>query len=335
MAAYFDNLFLAQFGSIYFPIETLVIEGQQRHHMHEFPHTPGGKLEKLGRKAYTVQVTPIFDETIFTYDKANGMPLYPDALTYLQLMYEREETSKFVIPTMGTMNAFITTFRRSLVPGLRSGERVALTFVEDMNEQFALTEIIQYANANIAEKLQLVLDLAAIKEANAFEGPAVGESADLADIKRRQLESAAADSRSLFDKIEGAVNDLFTLQDQGELYLARVEAKVAKATSYLSEADRRLTRLQNPQNWPLVEAVKDLWAASIQLGRTASQADRKPTLFRTPTRMTIQEASIAIFGTTERSFELLQMNAIEDASAIPAGTDLRYAAPTNTRSLAR
>jgi hypothetical protein len=327
MSAYFDNLFLAQFGNIRFPIESLSIDGQQRHALHEFPHTPGSQLEKLGRKAYTFNVTPIFDETVKVYDRINGMPLYPDALTYLQIAYEEERTEQFIIPTMGTVNAFITTFRRSIVNGLRSGEKVEMSLVEDMVDEFSLTLPLSKVNASLTEKLATVL-------AFAYPGEAALPAADLAAIKAKES-ATAKDERGLFAKLEGAVNDLFALQDQGELYLMRVESKVAKVTSYLSEIDRRVDRLQNPQNWPLVEAIKDLWASSVQVARTVAKADRSPGVFTTPQIMTIQEASIAVFGTTERSFELLQMNAIEDASAIPKGFDVRYVRPTGARSLAR
>lgn len=303
MAA-FDSLLKAQFAGLYFPVEGVAIDGVQRIHVHEYPHTDGGKLERLGRKPYNIRFMPIFDEGIVQYDAFNnGRPLYPDVLVALHQKWVQGEIGDLVIPTMGTISAFMVGFKRSMAPNLRSGERVELDFIEVMNERFRLGEtVVSDGRSSIAAKHKAISVL------------------PLSDPKGPR--------DNIFDKIDAAVNRLLAVQDQGDLFLSQVSAKVEKLTNLISLATQRVEALQQPENWRVLEAYKELWFAANEAKRAASERV-KPHIYHPPHEMTIQEVAMAIFGSTDRTMELLQMNVIENADAIPRNFPIRFIGDTS------
>jgi prophage DNA circulation protein len=299
MAPHFDGLQACSFGGIAFPVEDVAVSGSQRHHVHEYPHTPGGALEKLGRAPYRIRVVPVFDEGIDRYDN-DAMPLYPDRLNALQQFYENEVSANLVIPTLGSIQAFMSAFSRRMSSGLRSGERVEMEFVEDQSSRFLVQDMIRSDTAN-----DLSLKADALTEA----------------ATRAGFFDAVAD---VFNKITEIANDVLAIADTAEFYGNYAAGKLATLSTLIQQADARVTYLQSPENWLVLEALKDLGASAKGLYDTVVGENYRPRYFQVPRLMTIQEVSLAIYGRTDMAIDLLQMNAIEDSMAIPQGTQIRW-----------
>lgn len=296
MGAYFDGLEKASFGGVVFPIEDVTISSTQRHHIHEYPHTPGGALEKLGRRPYTIRVTPVFDEGIENYGN-EVTPLYPNRLNALQQFYENEVSSSLVIPTLGSIQAFMTSFSRRASHTNRSGERVEMEFVEDQSSRFLVSELV---NSNTAA------DVAA-------------KSAELIELAEQ-----AGIKSDLFDQINEIANFVLGIADTAELYSNYAAGKIQGLALIVQKADATIEAFQNPENWRVLEALKDLASSVRGLYDNFTAGDLAPRVYTTPRQMTIQEVSLAIYGRTDRSFDLLQLNPIEDSLAIPIGRAIRY-----------
>lgn len=296
MAVRFDGLQRCQFGGIYFPVEEVSLIGTQRHHIHEFPHTPGGALEKLGRRPYIIRIVPVFDDGITTYTKDNGLPLYPDGLERLRLLYEEETTSSLTLPTLGTIQAFMTNFSQRMVASLRSGERCEFEFVEDQSSRFLLEDLVVVSTAGIQDQAKTLLDLSA--------------DAGMTD--------------SILDKIQAAAGKVQALLGQADFYATLFEAKVLALVDLCAQADRIVSGFQDPLNHNVLEALKELWASSISLSENIAGKTSKISKYVTPKLMTIQDVSSAVYGTTTQSFDILQLNDVEDAFAIPAGVTMKY-----------
>lgn len=308
MAAFFDGVQRCRFGVFYFPIRDLSISSSQRHHMHEYPHTPGGQLEKLGRRPYQIRIEPVFDESITLYDRGargNAMRLYPDVLNNLQKMYEYEVSATLIIPALGGMECFMSSFERKFSAGLLSGEQVHMEFVEDMTEAFVTANIFRSSNVLLPEQAKDLFDAAKALQDYALAKP---------------------EEKDLFTQIGDLADDIFSVIDQGELFANQAAGKLQQFSQIVQRADQKLSMLQNPENWQVTEALKDLWSSGQNLLESVTKEDSAPRFYTVPRTMTIQDAAQAIYGTTEKSFDLLQLNTIEDTLAIPAGKQLRYIA---------
>ncbi len=86
-----------QFGDIKFPGETHHVSLVLRHHVHEYPHSPGGNVEKLGRSLYKVTVRGNFQATFPAFPD-----LYPNGMNTLRGYAEQMQTLTFVHPTIGS-----------------------------------------------------------------------------------------------------------------------------------------------------------------------------------------------------------------------------------------
>ena len=79
----FDNLERASFAGYAFPVSDVEVTGGLRDHVHEYPHSPGGAPEKLGRKLY---------EFSFTSPMLAGFPrypkLWPETAASLRIVFE-------------------------------------------------------------------------------------------------------------------------------------------------------------------------------------------------------------------------------------------------------
>lgn len=290
--AYFDQLGKASFDGITFPVERVSIKGGLRDHVHEYPHTAGGAPEKLGRRLYTFRLTCTFDEGMI-----RAYPgLYPDNLEKLFALWEQEKSSALILPTLGAVTAYCFDWSKEMVWSLRSGERVELEFREDQSRLFLIDAMLAAAATALPD-----LD-------TAF-----------------QLEADTLDPKpSIFEAISDAVNAVRGVRDQADLASNLLESKLLAIAALCSEADRSVRELQDPLNYRILEALKQIWAAASQ--GVSDLAGRRSPLrsYTTPTRMSIADVSLRVFGSTDRSMEILQINSVEDAFDIPAGTTLKY-----------
>jgi len=302
---FFDKLPKAEFGGLKFPYTSIQVSGGWRHHIHEWPHVDGGGLEKIGRELYRVSITPIFDENVDYDDENAGKALYPTVLAELQELFYRGATHKLVIPSSGVMRAFMSKFSRRTNVALRSGEEVSLEFVQDMTANFKLTGVIPTGSGGVRRRKLL------------------WENAIDDYIKKSNATKTAADI-DLLDQITGFADSVLAIVDSVELITNQVAGKLGQLSQLVQRADRALSFISNPQAWPVVESGKNLWQSVNDLKDTATRANDVRE-YVTPAQMTLPSLSAAVYGgDASRGRDILDMNSIEDALAIPAGTVIRY-----------
>lgn len=290
----------AQFGPIRFPYTQINIKGSLRHHVHEFPHSAGGKVEKMGRKLYSIRFRiPLHD--IPGSDLERDFPqLFPNRLANLLALFDREATLDLVIPNLGTMKCVATEWDGTAdMAEALSGDTWNVEFLEDDERGSIVGDIPSYGLAALA---------------------AAGD-----DLAAKALAAYGAKKPpGLFQ----AINDAITVVDgalgTADAYGRLVAAKIEAVADLCGKADREIEALQDPMNHALVEALKNVWANAVDLAENVPGVTTDVSTFRVPSLMSIGQVSTRLFGSADRGVELLQMNAIDDAFAIKPGTELRY-----------
>jgi prophage DNA circulation protein len=302
---FFDKLPKAEFGGLKFPYTSIQVSGGWRHHIHEWPHVNGGAIEKIGRELYRFSVTPVFDENVDYDDENNGLPLYPEVLRELQRLFHTAAVSQLIMPTVGSMPAFISKFSRRINVALRSGEEVSLEFIEDRSVNYKIPGALPSGTGGVRRRKLL------------------WENAIDDYIKKSNATKTAADI-DLLDQITGFADSVLAIVDSVELITNQVAGKLGQLSQLVQRADRALSFISNPQAWPVVESGKNLWQSVNDLKDTATRANDVRE-YVTPAQMTLPSLSAAVYGgDASRGRDILDMNSIEDALAIPAGTVIRY-----------
>jgi hypothetical protein len=304
----FDDIPLASFDGISFPVDEVRIRGGLRDHVHEYPHSPGGAPEKLGRKLYEFQLRANFQVT-FPGHHSESDPLWPDRLKALRDLFERQTTADLVIPTLGVVACYATSWEQEANAKILSGERANFSFREDLSQDYLAASLVLLNTESLAEK-----------------GPELESQL----IKDGLLDE---DDPSIFDSITDAINIVIAFGDQSELAGNLFEAKLLAVRDLIREADETADDLNDPKNHLSLQLLKDSWFL-VQDTIDNLQAEQDPLItWVVPRTMTIQEVAIAIYGDTSRAVEIMQLNPIEDPFEIPKGTSLRVyqAQPTDQR----
>jgi prophage DNA circulation protein len=299
----FDNLPRASFSGAEFPVESVRVKGGLRYHVHEYPHIDGGDLEKLGRRLYEIEMRAQF-HSISNADGTAGFgtwgPIWPSRLTLLRALFDARTTATLVVPSIGSIRACCIDWDQEMVAKVRSGEPATFRFIEDQETAFAFAKLFSLDLNTLDRKVEMV----------SIQFDKVGIA------------------RSLTDQLVDAVDAALAIIDQVELAQLQVAAKIALVASLCREFDKRITELQQPENFRALDAMKDLWLAAQQLASNADASGVTFSAFLVRRAMSITDVAIAIYGDSSRSVELLQLNPIEDPFNIPPGTSVRYVVPT-------
>lgn len=281
----------ASFDGIEFPYSQVRVRGSLRHHVHQFLHTPGGEVENLKRRLYEIEFTSVFSDEYRNYPG-----LWPQRLTQLRSKYDTGESRELVIPQIGGIQAKCVDWDQLLTSKMLSGESCTFKFLEDKraSEAFAAVPVVE----------------------------SVAALAPLAAQLQKDMEDAGLDD--LFDSIGDAINSVTAVLDQVELAGNLLDAKIQTVTDACMRLDRSVNALQRPENHAVVESLHELAAAAAKLHSDVLRKAQPVVLFRVPRPMTISQASAAIYGITTKATELLKINDLADALAIPEGTLLRH-----------
>ena len=275
-----------QFEGIPLAVESASVEIGIRTHEHIYPHTPGAATEKLGRDLYHISVSGRFDENL-------PQPRYPKSLTsagVLRMHCEQERTGDLVIPWIGIVQAFLKKLTLTERNTIRSGLGFNAEFVEDMNFEFPIQQFMK-------------IDQAPMQSAwTNFE-----------------KQSWKAD---IFSVIAAAVSFVFGIKDQFDLYSALVQSKLDYLEGLFREADALATELWN--DVVKLDAFERMWEAVRNFGDDIAAKGLTFSYYTVPQTMSIQGIAVAIYRDASKAGDLLGLNAIEDALAVPAGTSIRY-----------
>jgi prophage DNA circulation protein len=291
----------ASFDGVIYPIESQKIKGGIRHHVHEYPHNPGGAPEKLGRSLYKVTHVANFQ------DKFRKFPgLYPQALNTLRFAWESQKSAILSVPGLGTIQAFATNWDRDWTAKIRSGEKVTIEYLEDTSSAAVLEELTDPSPKSLDNRAaELARQLALVK----------------ADLFGKREQSLLQSIQSAVNNVRDTVSQIAAVRDQADMYSGFLEAKlleVARLCNTISDS------LRAPKYYPLIDAAHEIWSAS--LGRIADLDNKRVELSEwvVPTTMAVTQVSSAIFGDTTHTEDILALNPIEDTLAVRAGTTIRY-----------
>jgi hypothetical protein len=284
----------ASFAGIPFPIERVSISGGLRDHVHEYPHSPGGAPEKLGRKLYEIRMSALF----FNSFRAYGPNLWPRDLKTLRTFFEVETTEDLVIPTIGTIQAYAVTWTQEYTSKGKNGERVDFLFREDQATAFLASALVAPSSSSL--------------ESNANELKLAAEELGFTD--------------DLLDSITGLWDSIQAIGDQLQLAQDLVSAKLEGIISICADIDRTFPFRQS-ENFAAIRALHATWDSAQTLKNDTLRKGKPITLYRVPAPMTVSDISRAIYGDNSHAVDILRMNPIEDAFRVPANTVLSvYAA---------
>ena len=279
----------ASFQALEFPVVSVRVRGGIRDHLHEFPHLPAAANEKLGRKPYEIEMVADFQTTF-----AKWPGLWPKRLADLRDLFEAEASDWLVIPSIGKMWCYCRDWDQDMDAKVLSGERATFKFVEDSQDQFAFQQLV---NVNVQSL------------------PSNGQ-------RFAQLASGLSPKPSIFDDVLDAVNSVMAVVDQANAYGGLVESKILALSALCKEADQRI-ELQSAANHAILDALHDLWSSANTLLTDTQQTGGKIVPFRVPVVMSVADVAALVYNDASRAVEILNLNPIDDAFAIPGGTMLK------------
>lgn len=292
----------ASFNDIAFPISNISVRGAIRVAQHEFPHSPGAEVEKMGRKPYVIGFMCPFHYLPGSELDKQYPELYPTKLRNLREFFEKELTGSLVIPTIGTIPAVATNWTQTFDAKVSSGEEVALEFLEDQDATKSFDDqTLDYGVSKMVEANDQLLAAAAL-------------------LKSKQLQS-------ITQTINDAVTAVQSVAGMKDAMSAVVKGKIEAVKDLCAAADAFSDDLQNPANHAILNALKEVWLAAVKLADNISQTQKQLLLYTTPRMMAVNEIAMAKYGSSARSVEIMQLNNFVDALAIPPATPVVYAWP--------
>lgn len=291
--AFFDKQKPFSFAGIKFPFKTYRVHGAIRKHVHEYPHTAGGALEKLGRSLYEISVSVDFTDGL---DDPKYRQLIMD-LGLLRGLFEDQVTEDLHIPHIGTIKACADDWTEEVVGTNRSTIKGDLKFIEDQSSAFLVLQAITVSPGSLPARV--------------------------ADFNAK----AKPFNENIFSKIDKAANAILGVFDQATLYSSLVAAKVEGLSRLLRQADESVKAFADPENYELTQAFLHLWEAVNNIRRDIMERQSFLREYTVPLRMTVGQAAAAIYGDSSKGGEIMQLNVINDPLNLEPGTKLNYYDP--------
>lgn len=297
MAVLTRQLVQLSFEGIAFPYKEITREFSMREYTHEYPHSPGGAVEKLGRKLWEFNIDTLFHGDLLPPQYRD---LWPTNLAKLIKLFEEGKTGNLVLPQVGVpIRAFCTNGKFVLSSGNTSGESATLHFKEDQ------------------ERLRLIEQTVATK--------ARGLTA--AQTQYAQItKTLSGPKMNPFDVFGKLVSSVLAYRDQFDLYSNLLEAKclsVINQGRMLFESSPTLRDLAEP--WPtLRDLMHEMVAETVKIYKDQQSLGLTTTTYVLPSDSTLSNVSFSLFRTSSRASELMALNNIADPLLVPAGTVIRY-----------
>lgn len=297
MSDAFDKVKRLSFGGIEFPFTDISIVGAMRTHLHEFIKRPGGEVETLARRAYTITVRSEFLEEFAAY-----ADLYPERLSALISLCEQGFAQDLFIGQMKrSLRVKATDWTRSISAAKRSGESVEFKFMEDSSEQYTTLNLIGASQASLLPKLAVLQ----------IEVQAIGDPPALDKL----------------DKLIAAVNAYVDAKDTA---LSAAEYQVARVDALLGRCDElsRVPSMNLATSAVANTSLVGLWSIVAQLHTEQLQTARPLAGYITKLPvMSVVDISMDLYdGSSAYATEILRLNDFDDAMFIPFGTHIRYLA---------
>lgn len=311
----FDTLPRASFDDLDFPVSRIVVTCSLRDHVHEYPHSPGGAPEKLGRKLYEFSLSCPF------YTGSKLYPnLWPETLSALRLLFENQTSASLVIPTVGTITAYCTHWVETAEPKTgRNGVTVELSFREDQSDLFLVSNLLAQLSSGITSNTAAYAAALANQKGRLAAVRAAG--VDFPDVLLlTQIDPTSLAALNLVLTVAGQV--LTALAEAANFGFA-VAALAADLVTVCSLA-YDLPIWSDDTRFPLLYALGDLWLNAQQLQQDALSVGIQVVSYTVPQPgMGVGAISTALFGDASHAIDILQTNAIVDPFFVPGGTVIK------------
>lgn len=285
----------------------MAIASSGRIEVHEYRWTSGGKTEDHGHKLYTFRFS-----AVFTNDKRYKPPLFPDTLNGLRALFAERRIGELVIPDVGKVLCKISDWSERHEGDKRRSATADIEFLEEESNRFLAASSSQIQTSALQAKTD---QWAAIVKNTKTQTAPTFQNVDFTTPDERAFD--------LFDQITGAANQLLAFRDQSLLYSELLASKIDSLTGMLREANS-LTFFNNPMKSDVLFALKELWAATLEIARVKENDAGAPKKYTVVQTMTVSQVAAAIYGSTERAGDLLGLNDFPDAMRITAGTRVTY-----------
>jgi hypothetical protein len=199
---------------------------------------------------------------------------------------------------VGSIKAYAIGWEEKADTRNRSGIEVDMTFREDQEGAFVF-EVLQLGPTTLPERVDT-----------------------LDDVRARLY--AGRTEPGLFAQINTVANSLLAIKDQNALYGSLIASKIYSLSALLGRVDTEVGDMNDPDNLELLEAVHALWDAVNRLGNDMQSKSVDLRSFTVPLLMSVTDVSNAIYGNSSKATDIMQLNALENPMAIPAGTSVRY-----------
>jgi prophage DNA circulation protein len=295
MANLTQQLVQLSFDGIVFPYTEITREFSLRHHVHEYPHSPGGAPEKLGRKLWDFRIESPFHGDLLP-ERYRG--LWPTNLARLIALFEQEKTGDLILPQVGVpIRAFCTTGKFTLKSSNTSGETVSLTFLEDSERARSIDSIIKIKSQGLAKAQQ---------------------------ASRDEIAKLPANEIGLFDAVMRAVSSVLAFKDQFDLYSNLLEAKCLAVIQMLRTIIQTSKVLVDPGQFLLLDLMHEMLVETVKIYKDQQSKGLTTTTYKVEYDTTLSNVSFRLFRTSARAAELMALNAIEDPTNVKRGTVIRF-----------
>jgi hypothetical protein len=332
---YLAQLPKAEFDGIQFPVKNYEVIGGLRDHVHEYPHSPGGAVEKLGRKLYTFRFTALFDQRVSGY----GDNLLPGDASDLNDRFDDQVTSTLVVPHIGSVQAYAVSWTHKVSADLQSGIEVDIEFREDQAQAF-LYEGLVNTTATTLQSAGVQFDAAFDpllaggtldpKLPSRVKPPPVGTIPRAKTVVAAFSQLRQTDATAL-EKIRSGYRLAQTIAEKPEQYAGQILTVSESIITTCTQWYDKIRVFKNPLAHRQARAFKRVWSSAVDLRDSVGGRKSRILYFRAPTDTSLVAVSRAIYGTSTQANQILQLNAIPNPFMIPKSTVLRYYDP---RSLA-
>jgi prophage DNA circulation protein len=338
MPTYLQSLPKARFDGIEFPVKRYEVSGGIRKHTHEYPHSPGGAIEKLGRSLYQFNFTAIFDVRLSGY----GDNLLPGDLSDLRDRWEEQITSELFIPHIGPVQALSLKWREVVEPSIQSGVVVELEFEEDQAQAFLVNGLIQISSTtlqNAGEQFDqefaplLAGGTVSATAPTRITAPPAGTTPRALSFADSYTQLRQRDVDAL-NQIRSGYQRALTIAEQPTRYADQVLQAADAVVTSCAQAYERIRILKNPLMYSRAWAYKRLWYSAKQLRESVAGQTARILFYRAEIDTTISAVSRAIYGDASYASQIMQLNAIPDPFMIRKGTILRYYDPSTQQRAA-
>lgn len=334
----FQDLAKAGFDGINFPVTSYEVVGGIRDHIHSYPHSPGGAVEKLGRELYRIRMSAIFDQRVTGY----GDNLWPGDKSDLFDRFEQEVTSALMIPTIGEIQAYCKSWTERAQSTRQSGVEVEMEFVEDQSQAFLVNGLVQVTSSTLKSageefdaQFQPLLDGGTVSATapTRIVPPPAGTTPRATTFAGAYTQLRQTDVAAL-TKIRQAYQTAITVIEKPSRFADQVLRAAESLITLCQQNYDRIRVLKNPIMWERAYAYKRVWGAAVKLRDDLNRQSPRILIYVAPLNTSIGAVSRSIYGDSSYASQIMQLNAIPNPLAIPKGAQLRYYDPSSTQRAA-